>query len=83
MVHIERPATFQGSSTTSPIWITKEGLASSGEEYVVISCPECLRTFPQTFGETMLFHETGCIYCNSEIHYAIVDTLDPTPTSLC
>jgi len=79
MVRTERPAAFQESSTTSPIWITKAGLASTGEEYVVISCPQCLRTFPEVLSETEIFHETGCIHCKSEIHYAIVDTLDPTP----
>ena len=79
MTHVERPPAFQDSSTTSPIWITRAGLATSGEDYVVIACPECLRTFPQVFGETGLFHETGCVYCSSAIHYAIVDTLDPTP----
>jgi len=80
MIRVERPAAFQESSTASPIWLTKAGLALSGEEYVVIACPQCLRTFPQVFGETaVLTHETGCIHCSSEIHYAIVDTLDPTP----
>ncbi|HXB62662.1 MAG TPA: response regulator [Acidobacteriaceae bacterium] len=80
MIRVERPAAFQESSTASPIWLTKAGLALSGEEYVVIACPQCLRTFPQVFGETaILSHETGCIHCSSEIHYAIVDTLDPTP----
>jgi len=79
MIHVERPAFFQESSTKAPIWITRAGLATSGEEYVVISCPQCLRTFPQVLGEAVLFHETGCVHCSSEIHYAIVDTLDPTP----
>lgn len=80
MIRVERPVAFQESSTASPIWLTKAGLALSGEEYVVIACPQCLRTFPQVaFGETaVLSHETGCIHCSSEIHYAIVDTLDPT-----
>src|ERR1700734_1326121 len=80
MIRVERPAAFQESSTDSPIWLTKAGLALSGEEYVVIACPQCLRTFPQVFGETaILTHETGCIHCSSQIHYAIVDTVDPTP----
>jgi CheY-like chemotaxis protein len=79
ITYAERPAAFQESSTTAPIWITREGLATSGEDYVVIACPQCLRTFPEVFGEPSLFHETGCTHCRSEIHYAIVDTLDPTP----
>jgi CheY-like chemotaxis protein len=76
----ERPPDFQESSTKTPIWITKAGHTLPEDNAVVIACPECLRTFPQVFGKTaILTHETGCVHCRSEIHYAIVDTLDPTP----
>jgi len=70
MVQVERQL-----PAAAPIWITRAGQEPS----VVISCPQCLRTFPEVFGETARFHETGCVHCSSAIHYAIVDTLDPTP----
>ena len=31
----------------APIWIPTNGHDPMGEQYVIISCPECLRTFPQ------------------------------------
>jgi hypothetical protein len=35
---------------------------------VMITCPECLRTFPQVLGEGIcLIHETGCVHCRSLI----------------
>jgi hypothetical protein len=76
----ERPPDFQESSTKAPIWITKAGHTLPEDNSVVISCPVCLRTFPETAGETSPIHETGCVHCSSPIHYAIVDTLDPTPS---
>ena len=44
----------------------------------MISCPECLRTFPQVLDEAIrAIHETGCVYCHSLIHYAIVQPTGP------
>jgi CheY-like chemotaxis protein len=65
-------------STLAPIWIPKNGHDPSGAEYVVITCPECLRTFPQLLGDAMqLIRETGCAHCSSLIHYAIVEPASP------
>jgi CheY-like chemotaxis protein len=57
----------------APIWIPMNGHDPAGEPYVMISCPECLRTFPQALNEdARTIHETDCIHCSSIIHYAIV-----------
>ena len=80
LTYAQRPPAFQDSTTKAPLWITKAGHALPEDDSVVISCPECLRTFPQTPGESAPIHETGCIHCSNPIHYAIVDTLDPTPS---
>jgi len=57
-------------SGLAPIWID----APEGEVYVNMSCPECLRTFQQVMGKTLrVIHMTGCVYCRSLIHYAIVE----------
>ena len=45
---------------------------------VLISCPECLRAFPQIpdkSAATML--DTKCAWCSSPIRYAIVHSADP------
>ncbi|HTF65061.1 MAG TPA: response regulator, partial [Edaphobacter sp.] len=46
ITHLERPA-IQHPSRLTPIWIQSNGHDPSGEAYVMIACPECLRTFPQ------------------------------------
>jgi len=72
MTQPQRPS-LQHPSTLAPIWIPTNGHDPSGEAYVMITCPECLRTFPQVLGEALrLIHETGCVHCYSLIHYAIV-----------
>jgi CheY-like chemotaxis protein len=57
----------------APIWIAPNGHDSAGEAYIMISCPECLRTFPQPLGETLaVIQQVPCFYCVSTIRYAIV-----------
>ena len=56
MTHMDRRF-FQRPSTLAPIWIPKNGHDPSGEEYVMITCPECLRVFPQVFGKIPLPHQ--------------------------
>jgi CheY-like chemotaxis protein len=79
MTRSQRPSPFQYSSPLAPIWIPRNGHDSSGEAYVVITCPECLRTFSQTLDKAIWsISETSCVYCHSLIHYAIVQPTDPT-----
>jgi CheY-like chemotaxis protein len=71
-------STFQRTHTVEPIWIPKNGHDPSGAEYVIITCPECLRTFPQVLAEALYpIYETGCTHCSGLIRYAIVP---PAPT---
>ena len=78
MTRSERPSPFQHSSPLAPIWIPRNGHDPSGEAYVVITCPECLRTFSQILDKTIWsVRETSCVYCHSLIHYAIVQPADP------
>jgi CheY-like chemotaxis protein len=72
-------STLQRTHTVVPIWIPKNGHDPSGAEYVIIACPDCLRTFPQVLAETLYpLYETGCTHCSGLIHYAIVP---PAPTA--
>ena len=67
------PLSPQRLATPAPIWIAKNGHDPSGEEYVMITCPDCLRAFPQVLSSrNRLIHETGCVNCSTPIHYAIV-----------
>ncbi|HEY6770571.1 MAG TPA: response regulator [Candidatus Sulfotelmatobacter sp.] len=77
VTHPERP-TIQLPSRLAPIWIQSNGHDPSGEAYVVIACPECLRTFPQVLGKAISpIRETACVHCSSLIHYAIVQPMNP------
>ena len=73
----KRPPSFQRPNTLAPIWIPRNGYDPSGEEYIMITCPECLMTFPRVFGNGIhTIYEAGCVYCHSLIHYAIVQPTD-------
>jgi CheY-like chemotaxis protein len=63
----------------TPIWIPRNGYDPSGQAYIMVTCPECLRIFPQVFVEGINpIYETCCVYCCSLILYAIVQPTDPT-----
>jgi len=60
-------------ATSAPVWIPRNGRDHNGKPYVVLTCTECLRSFPFT-----VVHEpnaevlkTPCIYCPHEISYII------------
>lgn len=70
-------ASIRYSSPPAPIWIPRNGHDPNGAEYVMVACPECLRTFPQVLGKNVhAVRETGCVHCSSPIHYAIVQPPD-------
>jgi CheY-like chemotaxis protein len=66
--------------TPAPFWIQGDADAVSGNNFVTVSCPECLRTFPQMSGEhtgILNIHKTPCVYCSTMIHFAIVQPSNP------
>jgi len=70
----------QPSTAGAPIWIQPIGLENSGESYVTIACPECLRTFPQALGgSNRQIRETDCVYCRNLIRYAVVEPTERVP----
>lgn len=78
MPHAEGMRTIEPSSALAPIWIPTNGHDPSGEEYVMIACPECFRTFPQVLDEAIrTIHKTDCVHCSGEIYYAIVHLPEP------
>lgn len=60
-------------NNSAPIWIQKNGHDASGQAFVTIACPECLRTFNQSVCSAAgTVHKTDCVHCCSLIHYATV-----------
>jgi len=81
---LERLSLIQHPQTLAPVWIKSNGHDPAGEPYITISCPECMRAFPQIIGtETRLIRETECVFCHNSIAYSVVrwveETAVPTP----
>ena len=67
------------------LWVTRRGTPIV-EPYILLSCPECLRSFPHSLGSansstpaepTMQVLSTACVFCQAPVSYAL---LDPTLT---
>jgi CheY-like chemotaxis protein len=58
---------------SAPVWVPRNGKDSKGVPYVVLTCTQCLRSFPlnvpsEVTGRVM---ETPCIFCLNEVRYII------------
>jgi CheY-like chemotaxis protein len=78
---------LQKTPDVTLIWIAQNIHDCSGRAYVLIGCPECLRTFPELLVQEPAIHGADCIYCGTSIRYAIVRQADyllsaPTGTQL-
>jgi CheY-like chemotaxis protein len=71
--------TFQPTSPDAPLWIHRSTHDLSTDAPVMITCPECLRTFSQTLCAGYVKHKTDCIHCHTPIHYAVVQPSDRMP----
>jgi CheY-like chemotaxis protein len=58
---------------SAPVWIPRNGNDSNGIPYVVVTCTECLRSFPLNVPSeaTARVLETPCIFCLNEVRYII------------
>jgi len=70
---------YQSSTPEAPLWIDHDRRGMAPDEQVIITCPECLRTFPQTLGSGYRRRKTDCIYCYSTIHYEIAPIAGKMP----
>jgi CheY-like chemotaxis protein len=75
MLAYSRPPRVARLKTGAAIWIGANGHDQNGAPYVMISCPECMRAFPQVLSSTQSgIEETSCSYCGVAIRYAIVQS---------
>ena len=58
---------------SAPVWIPRNGKDSNGIPYIVITCTECLRSFPLnvTKEESPEVLETRCLFCSNPVRYII------------
>jgi CheY-like chemotaxis protein len=59
--------------TSAPVWIPRNGKDSNGIPYIVITCTECLRSFPLnvTTEENPEVLKTPCLFCSNMVKYII------------
>ncbi len=57
----------------TPVWIPRNGKDHKGKPFVVLTCTQCLRSFPFTVDHepTAEVLKTPCIYCPHEVSYII------------
>lgn len=56
-----------------PAWIPRNGKDSHGVPYIVVTCTDCLRSFPLSVVEEGLqtVQETPCQFCSNTVRYVI------------
>jgi CheY-like chemotaxis protein len=58
---------------SAPVWIPRNGKDSNGVPFIVVTCTECLRSFPLNVAEEALpeVQETPCLFCPNTVRYII------------
>jgi len=60
-------------SESAPVWVPRNGKDTDGVPYVVLTCTECLRSFPLNVTEKVIpeVRETPCWFCPNTVRYVI------------
>lgn len=58
---------------SAPVWIPRNGKDSKGVPFIVLTCTECLRSFPISVLHEDLqeIQETPCLFCRTPVRYVI------------
>jgi len=58
---------------SAPVWIPRNGKDSHGIPYVVLTCTDCLRSFPLSVmtEDLQKIQETSCVFCPNTVRYII------------
>jgi CheY-like chemotaxis protein len=58
---------------SAPVWVPRNGKDARGIPYIVLTCTECLRSFPLNVASevTASVMETPCIFCLNGVRYII------------
>ncbi len=67
----QRAATHQQQS--APVWIPRNGHDSNGVPFIVLTCTECLRSFPLSIlrEDVEEIKITPCLFCANPVRYII------------
>jgi CheY-like chemotaxis protein len=58
---------------SAPVWIRRNGKDSKGIPFIVLTCTECLRSFPLSVlrEDVQEIQETLCLFCATPVRYII------------
>lgn len=58
---------------SAPVWIPRNGKDSNGVPFIVLTCMECLRSFPLSVmrEDVQEIQETPCLFCATLVRYVI------------
>lgn len=58
---------------SAPVWIPRNGKDSKGVPYIVVTCTECLRSFPLSVmrEDVQEIQQTPCLFCTTPVRYII------------
>jgi CheY-like chemotaxis protein len=70
------PGGVKNVRKSSPVWIPRNAGGAQNAPYVMVTCTECLRSFPLTMGkdDTNKMQETACLFCANTVTYMIDDS---------
>jgi CheY-like chemotaxis protein len=68
------------NSESAPVWIPRNGHDSKGVPYVVLTCLQCLRSFPLSVRseQNTQVQETACLFCFGTVRYIVDFSLSVT-----
>ena len=63
---------------SAPVWIPRNGRDSQGVPFIVLTCTQCLRSFPLSVlrENVQEIQETPCIFCSKCVRYVIDFSVD-------
>ena len=75
LIRTSAARSVQRDAESAPVWIPRNGTDSKGIPYVVLTCTECLRSFPlsvpQESTHSSEIQEMPCLFCLSLVRYII------------
>jgi CheY-like chemotaxis protein len=65
---------------SAPVWIPRNGKDSQGVPFIVVTCTECLRSFPLSVEQESVpeIQETRCLFCPNTVRYIVDFSLSVT-----
>ncbi len=73
LIRTSAARTMNHHRQSAPVWIPRNGKDSKGVPYIVLTCTECLRSFPLSVlrEDVQEIQETPCLFCTNPVRYII------------